>query len=1026
MQKNVFSKRNWLILVLFGLIGQIAWSVENMYFNLFVFETISPDLDTVTLMVQLSGIAATVTTLIAGTLSDKTGNRRGYISYGYLIWGLTVALFGFLSVENIQAILQTNSAKAIGITLTAVVVGDCVMTLFGSTANDAAFNAWVTDNTHEEYRGKVEGVLSVLPLIAMLIVAGGFGILVEIVGYQGLFLGLGAVITLCGVAGIFIIKDSPALEKKGTLKDIIYGFKPSVIKNNPPFYLTLFIVGVYGIACQIFMPYLIIYMKTYLHFTTVEYSVVFGLAIVLGAVLNVWLGGITDKLDKTKLLYLAAAILTVGLAGMYFMHFENKMLTLVTFGIFGFVMITGYILVSALCGALTRDYTPPKDAGKLQGVRMIFSVLIPMLLGPMIGNAINKAANIPLPDLGSADVMTTQYIPAPAIFLAGAIVAALMFALIPVLGSSVKKAKADKNKKNFIRLKTDYEIEEIPHSEHPMPQMMRESWLCLNGEWDFYKTTVNGEKCNEGKILVPFSPETLNSGIAEDFLLKSGEKLTYQRKVTLDKTLLKGVTKLHFGAVDSECKVYCNGELVGEHVGGFTAFSCDISKVAREGENELTVECWDEGTRNHGARGKQSDKRGGIWYTPQSGIWQTVWLESMPSIHVENLKITPDFLTKTVKMMANGCDSMQIVVFDNGKEILRKNFEKEVILQYDFELWSPENPKLYDFEITTASGDKVQSYFGVRSFGQTKDKNGIARLTLNGKPYFFNGVLDQGYWSDGMLTYPSDKAAIEELQMLKNMGFNTVRKHIKLEPMRWYYHCDRLGLIVWQDFVSGGGEYKFTHVAAFPFLGFKHRDDDYKYFARENERGRVEFKQMTNEILDSLYNCVCIGVWVPFNEGWGQFDSAQMTKYVQSKDSTRIIDSVSGWHDQGVGKTELLSLHTYYTPLRIPKDERPVVLSEFGGYSMKWTGHVFDEDKEFGYKKFQNQKDLLAAIGVLYKEKLTPLIEKGLCGCIYTQVSDVEEEINGLVTYDRKIIKIPIMDMRKINDYVMDAANKIE
>lgn len=445
MKKIDFGKRNWLVLILFGLIGQIAWAVENMYFNLFVFETIKPDLDTVTLMVQLSGIAATMTTLIAGTLSDKTGNRRGYISYGYIIWGVTVALFGFMKTSNIQAFLKTDEAQAIAITLALVVVGDCVMTVFGSTANDAAFNAWVTDNTREEYRGRVEGVLAILPLVAMLIVAGGFGILVSLIGYQALFFGLGAVITICGVVGVFTIQDSHALEKKGTLKDIFYGFKPSVVKGNPSLYFSLCIMGIYGIACQIFMPYLIIYMKTYLHFSVLEYSIVFGLAIVLGAVINLLLGNLTDRLDKSKMLYIAAGILSAGLLGMYFSHFENKMATLIVFGVFGFVMITGYILVSALCGALVRDYTPEENAGKLQGVRMIFSVLIPMLLGPMIGNAINKAAALPLDSMVDGamnpDLMTTAYIPAPEIFLAGAICAALMFALIPLLTKAVNKAK---------------------------------------------------------------------------------------------------------------------------------------------------------------------------------------------------------------------------------------------------------------------------------------------------------------------------------------------------------------------------------------------------------------------------------------------------------------------------------------------------------------------------------------------------------------------------------------------------------
>ena len=433
MKDHSFGRRNWLILLLFGLVGQIAWSVENMYFNLFVFETISPDLGAVTLMVQLSGVAATVTTLIGGTLSDQTGNRRSFISYGYLIWGITVGLFGFFKTETVAQLLGTDALTAVGITLTAVVVGDCVMTVFGSTANDAAFNAWVTDNTRQAFRGKVEGVLSILPLIAMLIVAGGFGMLVEWIGYQGLFLGLGVVITVCGALGLLLIKDSPTLEKKGSLGDVFYGFRPNVIRENPSLYLTLCLVGIYGVACQIFMPYLIIYMKTYLGFSTLEYSIVFGVAIVCGAAINLVLGALSDKTDKRKLLYVAAAVLSLGLAGMYVAHMESKPATLILFGVAGFVMITGYIFVSALCGALVRDYTPEHDAGKLQGVRMIFSVLIPMIVGPMIGNAINKAANIPLPDLGSADTMTTQYIPAPEIFLAGAIVAALMLALIPVL-----------------------------------------------------------------------------------------------------------------------------------------------------------------------------------------------------------------------------------------------------------------------------------------------------------------------------------------------------------------------------------------------------------------------------------------------------------------------------------------------------------------------------------------------------------------------------------------------------------------
>ncbi len=430
--KSLFTRRHWLILILFGAIGQIAWSVENMYFNLFVFESISPNLDAITLMVQLSGVTATVVTLIAGTLSDKSGKRAKFISVGYLIWGVTVALFGLISPELMGKLFNTGADQAVKIALITVIVGDCVMTLFGSTANDAAFNAWVTDNTTAQNRGRIEGVISILPLVAMLIVAGGFGMLVELIGYPLLFISLGVIISASGLLGLFIIKDSPSLERTGSMKDIIYGFRPGVIAANKSFYLCLCVILIYGIATQVFMPYMIIYMKTYLDFTVVEYSVVFGLAILLGAAVNLWLTGLSDRLDKIKLLYLAAGTMAIGLLTMYLSRGMVKTANLILFGISGFVMICGYIFVSALVGAALRDSTPKGAVGKLQGVRMVFSVLIPMLIGPMIGNGINKIRGIKLPDAG-ADAMTTEYIPAPEIFLVGAIVTLILFAVIPFL-----------------------------------------------------------------------------------------------------------------------------------------------------------------------------------------------------------------------------------------------------------------------------------------------------------------------------------------------------------------------------------------------------------------------------------------------------------------------------------------------------------------------------------------------------------------------------------------------------------------
>lgn len=577
-----------------------------------------------------------------------------------------------------------------------------------------------------------------------------------------------------------------------------------------------------------------------------------------------------------------------------------------------------------------------------------------------------------------------------------------------------------------MRLKTFYTVDEIPFPEHPRPQAERESWLNLNGEWSLKKLFKSGEELFSGQILVPFSPETLHSGIEEGFVLGEEESLVYTRSFPITDKQLLGKILLHFGAVDSECVVFINGKEVGKHRCGFTAFSFDVTEFVTAGENELLVTVKDAPLKTGGARGKQSNNPSTIWYTPQSGIWQTVWLEFMPKNSIDKLRITP-FLSRGAVTVSFDCDEEVTVTLLDGEKVLEtQNGRSMVEFKRDFALWSPENPKLYQLLLTNFSGDKIKSYFGYRSFELVTDKQGKKRFGLNGKPYFYNGVLDQGYWSDGMLTYPCDKAVVDELTMLKEMGFNTVRKHIKVEPMRWYYHCDRLGLAVWQDFVNGGGEYNPWHIAILPFLGFKHKDNDYKYFARKQEEGREEYIQMAKEILESLYNTVSVAVWVPFNEGWGQFESEAVTAFIDSVDPTRIIDSVSGWHDQGKKKTPVLSMHTYFTPLKVPRDPRPVVLSEFGGYSMKVSGHVFNEEKEFGYKKFKTQEDFVKALEKLYLKKLLPLIKKGLSGCIYTQVSDVEEEINGLVTYDRAVQKIPTEKMREINDKLKAVWESIE
>ena len=577
-----------------------------------------------------------------------------------------------------------------------------------------------------------------------------------------------------------------------------------------------------------------------------------------------------------------------------------------------------------------------------------------------------------------------------------------------------------------MRLKSKYEIGEIPHAEYPRPQFKRDSYTILNGLWDFAKVKIADTVADfSQKILVPFSPETLNSGIYESFSLGIDEKLVYKRPFDLEIKEDQCI-HLHFGAVDQECTVYVNGKCVGSHKGGYTPFSFDITDAVANGKNTLLVECTDKTELSHGARGKQSSNPGKIWYTPQSGIWQTVWLEAVPKNHIRDITVRTYPEKNTVSIFSDSDGKQSVRVYDGDALIINMELsDKKVDLVYDFEAWSPEKPKLYTFVLENEYGDKVESYFGVRSYGVGKDENGVARLLLNGKPYFMNGVLDQGYYSDGLLTPPSDKAMYDDVRLMKDMGYNMIRKHIKIEPMRWYYYCDLLGIIVWQDFVNGGGEYKFTRIGLLPFLGFKHDDSDYEYFSRESEEGRNEYLCAMKETVSALKNVTSIGVWVPFNEGWGQFDSFEITKKLLSLDDTRIIDSVSGWYDQGADKTTLKSLHTYYTPLKVPKDSRPVVLSEFGGYSMKIADHVYSE-KEFGYKIFRSREKLSTALEGLYLKKLLPLIKKGLCAAVYTQLSDVEEEINGLITFDRKVVKVDKELMQRLNTALYKEASKIK
>lgn len=566
-------------------------------------------------------------------------------------------------------------------------------------------------------------------------------------------------------------------------------------------------------------------------------------------------------------------------------------------------------------------------------------------------------------------------------------------------------------------LETIWKIDrENPLPCYPRPQLKRQSFYSLNGVWQYAITqSQNTPVQYDGEICVPFSPESPLSGVCKTLLPK--EYLHYKRSFTLPTDFKLSRTLLHFGAVDHSCACFVNGKEAGRHEGGYLPFTFDISAFVKKGENEITLTVSDPSDGNGAQTGKQRLKRGGIWYTAQSGIWQTVWLENVAQNYIEKLYITPDFDNSrvNVKVVSAGeLKNLSAEVSFNGQLIARNDFdglESDIEIK-DFKAWSPQAPNLYDLTITCQS-DKIESYFAMRKIS-LEEIDGVKRACLNNQPYFFNGLLDQGYWPDGLYTAPTDEALRYDIEKMKELGFNTLRKHIKVEPLRWYYHCDKIGMLVWQDMVSGGFDYDPFVIAYKPFLGKTIKDYKYKTFARKTEASREAFIDEYKQMLDLLYNCPCIAVWVPFNEGWGQFDANAVAAYTKMFDETRLVDHASGWHDQGGG--DFASRHIYFkTPRLSPdKQQRALALTEFGGYGLKEEGHVFNEKKTFGYKNFKSGQELTKAYEKLYK-KIIAQLRKGLCAVIYTQVSDVEDEINGLITYDRQVLKVEQETLKRIN-----------
>jgi len=579
---------------------------------------------------------------------------------------------------------------------------------------------------------------------------------------------------------------------------------------------------------------------------------------------------------------------------------------------------------------------------------------------------------------------------------------------------------------------------QLPHPEYPRPQMVRSTWQNLNGRWEYAVSQRFGSKPETftGQILVPFPIESALSGVNRP--LSPREQFWYHRKFEVNPGLQAGRSLLHFGAVDWHCRVYVNNEFVGEHFGGYDPFSFDITDFLTEGENHLLVSVWDPTDALPIQRGKQVLKPGFIWYSAYSGIWQTVWLEYVSETYINSIKITPDIdeniLTLETKIShAQGDLIIKARVLDQGKQVAEGKTNLHTSMHIAIQapkLWSPDHPHLYDLEITVQEGntviDQVQSYFGMRKFSLEKDQNGIRRFFLNNQPLFLYGPLDQGYWPDGLCTPPTDQAMQWEINFLKKAAFNMLRKHVKIEPARYYYHCDRSGLIVWQDMVSGAISPKPIWFFIARILKTLRDDRAYWRFKRQQKANREQFKTEYKRMITNLYNSTAIAIWGPFNEGWGQFDAAQIANWTKELDPTRLVDHASGWFDQGAG--DFKSDHVYFKPLPEPDIDtaRGWVLSEFGGYSLNKPEHAWNPHKDFGYKKFETKDGLTNGYTKLLENQLIPWIKAGLSAAVYTQTTDVETEVNGFLTYDRKVIKMNMKALAEVHQKLLQTSHDRE
>lgn len=987
MQKKLGSKF-WAAMLIFSLVGQVAWVVENMYLNVFLYKMFHASAADISMMVGASSVAATVTTVLMGAFSDKVGKRKLLICMGYILWGVSILGFGLIRIDILTPFAgSVAEAAALGVTLTIIL--DCIMTFFGSMANDACFNAWLTDRGDESNRGKIEGFNSMMPLMAILVVFGGFmGFdLNQSFSWTMIYTIIGVLVLVIGILGFFLIEEDCQKTEDSYWQTVIYSFRPSVMQENKLLYAVLGAFALFGISIQTYMPYLILYYEQSLKMD--NYVLVMAPAIMLAAVITARYGKVYDMNGFKTSIVPSVLCLMGGYAVLLFT--QN---TLPVF-IGSLLMMTGYMTGMSVFGAMIRDHIPENKAGQFQGIRIIGQVLIPGIVGPAIGAFVLRDAEQILNNDGTYSFLPNSkiWVAAMATGLILCIGLSLIFYMMRVGHHELWSEEGEKVR----------EREAEAWEEYPRPQMKREGYMLLNGIW-----TLNGQP-----IRMPFPPQAMLSGYKKN----PGSRLIYEKEFELPENFHKERILLHFGAADQVASVWVNNELAGTHEGGYLPFTLDITKmVKRSGNNMLKVQVIDTLSQIY-PYGKQTKKRGGMWYTPVSGIWQTVWIENVPESYIENVKITPDLkgLDLQVEQKKSG---FSVSIELEPEKWYTKTFEENVgrldLTQIILEngntcqpmYWTPDHPHLYSIKIQTEQ-DLIETYAALRTISIEK-RNGISRVCLNGEPIFLHGVLDQGYYSDGLYLAANEAEYERDILRMKELGYNMLRKHIKVEPECFYYACDRLGMLVMQDMVNNG-PYSFIFDTVIPTFVTKKRKDDWGQIKGKRKQFFIEH---TKQTIAQLYNHPCIVAYTIFNEGWGQFHSDFVYEMVKKLDPTRLADAASGWFAQQCNDFD--SEHIYFKVLEPEVKERPMFVSECGGYTMAAEGHYYSKYAQYGYGACKDERELTDKIIYMYENMILSGVEKGICGCVYTQVSDVEDEINGIYTYDRRICKVEKEPMRQL------------